>query len=263
MHDLIEGRFWVSRDEKSFLGSGRIELLKHIDQTGSINKAAQVMKMSYKAAWDAVDAMNTLADQPLVERMTGGKGGGGTRLTEYAKEVIAAFDILKEEHEHFLHNLSLRMGNKQGQVRLLERMALRTSARNQLFGKVVKIDKGSLNSRVSLELDGGEVLEAIITSSSIKSLDLTIGIELYALFKSNAVQLSSQFDTESNVSNRFKGVIHRISQGDTHTEIVIKIGGKNTIVSTLKRETFDSAKLEEGSEVVAFCDPDSILLGAL
>ena len=36
--------------------------------------------MSYKAAWDAIDTMNNLAGEPLVERMTGGKGGG-TQLT--------------------------------------------------------------------------------------------------------------------------------------------------------------------------------------
>jgi len=263
MHDLIEGRFWLSRDEKSFLGSGRIELLKHIGQTGSISKAAQAMKMSYKAAWDAVDAINALADQPLVERMTGGKGGGGTRLTEYAKEVIATFDILKEEHDHFLHNLSLRMSNAEGQIRLFERMALRTSARNQLFGKVVKIDKGSLNSKVFLKLDNGEILETTVTTDSIKSLDLTIGIELYALFKSNSVKLSSSLDQKSDATNIFKGIVRRISQGDTHTEVVIEISGQKTIVSTQGRETFDSLKLKEGSEVVAFCNPDAILLGAL
>ena len=54
----IKGNFWIEKDNKSFLGKGRIELLKNIQRYGSISKAAKEMKMSYKAAWDAVDIIN-------------------------------------------------------------------------------------------------------------------------------------------------------------------------------------------------------------
>ena len=52
------------------------------------------MPLSYKAAWDAVDAMNNLADRPLVLRSTGGKNGGGTLLTEHGKKVVALYRAL-------------------------------------------------------------------------------------------------------------------------------------------------------------------------
>ncbi|WP_294893646.1 winged helix-turn-helix domain-containing protein, partial [Sulfuricurvum sp. RIFOXYD12_FULL_44_77] len=84
----IDGRFWLTKEGQSFLGAGRIELLERIDKTGSINAAAKEMKMSYKAAWERINGMNLLADQPLIERLTGGKGGGGTKLTPYARELI-------------------------------------------------------------------------------------------------------------------------------------------------------------------------------
>ncbi len=74
----IDGRFWLTKEGQSFLGAGRIELLEHIDKIGSIHAAAKEMKMSYKAAWERINGMNLLADHPLIERTTGGKGGGGT-----------------------------------------------------------------------------------------------------------------------------------------------------------------------------------------
>ncbi len=63
-----------------------------------IAQAAKRIGMSYKTAWDAVDAMNNLADRPLVVRATGGKGGGGTHLTDYGKQVIAGYRLMEAEH---------------------------------------------------------------------------------------------------------------------------------------------------------------------
>ena len=63
----------------------RIALLQHIAEQGSITRAAKSAGISYKAAWDAIDELNNLAQTPLVERSVGGKGGGGqTSLQAYA-----------------------------------------------------------------------------------------------------------------------------------------------------------------------------------
>jgi len=82
------GRVWLTLDGKNFMGRGRAELLKHIAETGSISKAAKAMKMSYKAAWDAVDAMNTAYGRALVESATGGSRGGGSRITADGLKLI-------------------------------------------------------------------------------------------------------------------------------------------------------------------------------
>lgn len=60
----------------AFLLEKRISLLKAIERTGSISKAAKEVPMSYKAAWDAIDAINNLCPTPVVEKETGGKGEG-------------------------------------------------------------------------------------------------------------------------------------------------------------------------------------------
>ncbi len=102
----LHGRLWLTLDGKNFLGRGRVELLERIRATGSISQAARAMKMSYKAAWDAVDAMGNAWGRPLVASATGGKGGGGTQLTKDAETLIAAFRRWEEEHRRFLESLA-------------------------------------------------------------------------------------------------------------------------------------------------------------
>lgn len=96
-----DGRFWLTLDGKNFLGRGRVELLKRIRETGSISKAAKAMKMSYKAAWDAVDAMNTAWQTPLVD-----SGPAGSRLTEDAERLIAAYLKADARHAAFMAKLA-------------------------------------------------------------------------------------------------------------------------------------------------------------
>ncbi|MCC7059524.1 MAG: winged helix-turn-helix domain-containing protein, partial [Burkholderiaceae bacterium] len=75
----LRGLLWLSAGDHNFGGPGRIALLEAIHSEGSITRAARKVGLSYKAAWDAIDTMNNLAAEPLVTRVTGGKGGGSTR----------------------------------------------------------------------------------------------------------------------------------------------------------------------------------------
>jgi len=82
----VDANLWLNRDNSRFLGADRIDLLEKIDELGSITKAAQAVGISYKTAWDQINTINNLAEKPLVERLTGGKGGGGTSLTAEGKK---------------------------------------------------------------------------------------------------------------------------------------------------------------------------------
>ena len=70
------------------LGPGKARLLEAVGQTGSIAAAARAMDMSYRRAWLLVDAMNNDFVEPLVERSTGGRGGGGAGLTALGVDVL-------------------------------------------------------------------------------------------------------------------------------------------------------------------------------
>lgn len=99
----IGSRIWIGSEEGMFLGEGRIALLELIDTHGSISTAAKEMGMSYKKAWRLVDTMNKNAPKPLVKQQIGGKGGGGTALSDAGKKAIEAYHELKKKHEQFLH----------------------------------------------------------------------------------------------------------------------------------------------------------------
>lgn len=99
-----DGRFWLTLDGRNFLGRGRVELLQRIRESGSISKAARAMKMSYKAAWDAVDAMNASWQSALVE-----SGPVGSRLTEDAERLIEAFQKAESKHAAFMVKLSIEL----------------------------------------------------------------------------------------------------------------------------------------------------------
>ena len=73
----LHGSVWMTVGGENFGGKGRIALLAKIAECGSISQAAKSIKMSYKAAWDAIDTMNNLAGEPLVW-----KDRGLARLTE-------------------------------------------------------------------------------------------------------------------------------------------------------------------------------------
>ena len=96
-----------------FLGDTRIRLLEAIEQHGSISQAAKAVPLSYKAAWDAVDAMNNLSEEPLVLRVAGGKHGGGTQLTDYGRKVVALYRALESEYQAALDRLAASMNDGQ------------------------------------------------------------------------------------------------------------------------------------------------------
>lgn len=97
----IEVRVWIEEADGPFLGIGKIWLLENIQKTGSITNAAKEMKMAYRQAWQLVEEMNQLAESPLVEKLLGGKGGGGARLTEAGEKAIALFYEVEKRIKEF------------------------------------------------------------------------------------------------------------------------------------------------------------------
>lgn len=77
------------------LGPGKIELLNALQETGSISSAARSLNMSYRRAWDLIDTMNQCFKSPLVNTVTGGKGGGGARLTDLGQQVLNQYQSME------------------------------------------------------------------------------------------------------------------------------------------------------------------------
>jgi molybdate transport system regulatory protein len=79
------------------LGPGKVELLKHIQSSGSILKAAKAMNMSYMRAWKLLKTTENCFRHPLVTKSRGGKGGGNARLTEAGEKALALYHKMENE----------------------------------------------------------------------------------------------------------------------------------------------------------------------
>jgi len=98
----VNGSLWLESGGKRFFGPGPVELLEKIAETGSISEAAKAMKMSYKKAWELVNNLNERAENPLVIPRTGGEHGGGSTITEDARELINCHRELRKRFAAFL-----------------------------------------------------------------------------------------------------------------------------------------------------------------
>lgn len=98
----IKSRIWIESEDNVLLGEGRVQLLKAINETGSLSKAAKSINISYKKAWGLLDSINKSAKKPVTINSVGGKGGGGAELTDYGKALVRAFDDINQNCWAFL-----------------------------------------------------------------------------------------------------------------------------------------------------------------
>ena len=78
------------------LGPGKVDLLETIGRAGSISAAGREMGMSYRRAWLLVSALNQMFPQALVVASPGGSHGGGAKLTDYGRDVAAAYRRIEQ-----------------------------------------------------------------------------------------------------------------------------------------------------------------------
>lgn len=79
------------------MGPGKAELIERIDATGSISAAARAMGMSYRRAWQLVEALNAAYKAPVVTTAIGGQKGGGARVTPHGRRLAALFRAMEDK----------------------------------------------------------------------------------------------------------------------------------------------------------------------
>jgi len=252
----------MRRADRTLVGGNRIDLLEAIDRCGSISGAARAVGISYKTAWDAVDAMNNAAEKPLVLRAVGGTGGGGTMLTEEGKETIQLYRVLQGEHQRFIGRLEGRLGDVGRLYSLLRRVAMRISARNVFLGKVKEVRKGAVNTEVTIGLPGGETLCSVITNESVRALGLKPGVEAYAFFKASAVILGKDLhNAKVSARNLLCGKVSRIVHGPVNTEVSVSLEGGAVLTAIVTEESAIRLLLADGDHVCALVKASSVILG--
>lgn len=235
----------------------RIALLQHIAEQGSITRAAKSAGLSYKAAWDAIDELNNLAQKPLVERSVGGRGGGGARLSAEGERVLRLYQRLQA-----LQTQLLETPEESSDLALLSRLMLRTSARNQLHGQVASITPFGRNDMICLTLAGGLSLDAQITHDSTLRLELEIGTDVFALIKASWLELLAPDQAVATGHNGLSGKIEEILDGeDGPSEVRIGLPSNQTLCAVAEPGHLKALKLKVGSEVKVQFAPSYVLIG--
>lgn len=259
----LEGQFWFTHNGQNLAGQARIELLTQIANTGSITQAAKAVGISYKSAWDSVDAMNNAAGSPLVARSAGGKGGGGTQLTAAGQQLVEAFARYQQEHQRFLDRLC-EDSSLEPYLQIMDRLRLRTSARNQLLTRVRQIHPEGLNDRIELELHGSaQSLSALITHSSSERLNLKVGDDVFALVKASWVRLVAADAVTQQADNLLRGEVLQLERGELETEVQIQLPGGTQLTSQLMSSQIDALALAVNDAVQVRIDPEQIILCSL
>ncbi|MFC0401332.1 TOBE domain-containing protein [Paraburkholderia rhizosphaerae] len=260
----LAGSVWFKSGERTLGGASRIALLAAIHETGSITGAAKSVGMSYKAAWDAVDTMNNLAGEPLVARSTGGKGGGGTTLTRRALSLIDTFRAVEREHGKFLERAGAAIEGFAGDWAMIGRIGMKTSARNQLYGKVASVQRGTVNDEVSLALPGGQTIVAVLTHESTETLGLAEGVAAFALVKASWVILlvdDGHTSTQLSARNQLRGTVSAVTRGAVNAQVSVALDATTVVTAVITNESVDKLGLAEGQPVVAAFKASSVILG--
>lgn len=260
----LDGSIWLRAGAQTWGGKNRIDLLLQIDATGSISAAARAVGMSYKGAWDAIDTMNNLAGEPLVLRATGGKGGGGARLTERARRLVATFQALETEHRRVMAHLAQAGLDAAGDLNLMRRIMLKTSARNKLLGTVSAIHPGAVNDEIVLRIAGGHEIVATITHESTAELALAVGAEAIALIKAPSVMIALPGDgLKLSARNQLPATVAAVRPGAVNSEIILDLPGGGTLVAIITQDSAETLKLAPGAAALAVFNASSVILGVV
>jgi len=261
----LVGKLALETEFGPFLGDTRIRLLEAIDRHGSISQAAKAVPLSYKAAWDALDAMNNLAEEPLVVRTTGGKHGGGTVLTDYGRKIIGLFRAMEQEYQDALDRLTERMDEVQsGDMRkfqsMMRRLSMKTSARNQFVGKIVGLREGDVDFEVRIRLEADHEVVAVITRESAETLELAIGKEVFAFVKASSPVLITDPALKITARNQLWGEVVQIHDGPVNSEVTLALSGGKSVTAVVTKNSIENLGLAPGVKACAVFKASSVIL---
>lgn len=238
-------------------------LLQALHDTGSINRAARTVGLSYKGAWLLLESACNLANEPLLETANGGSGGGGTRLTAAALGLLQAWQQLQAEHRDFIRAQEARLAQLPALHGLIRRMSMKTTARNQFAGTVAHVELGPVSAQVGIRLASGQEITATITSSAAQRLKLKKGKEALALIKASAVVLVTDFaGWQLSARNQLEGTVSRIERGAVSSLVVLTLPGGAALTASVTNEGVEALGLKVGTAATAVFKAYSVLVAA-
>ena len=255
---------WVTGDLQlaGILDSRIIELLKAVNQSGSLNQAAKQVGLSYKGAWQIIERANNSSPKTLVTTAIGGTKGGGTVLTDAGQALIHLFEELQNAHQLFLKQLNQNLATNPDTVLLFQRLVVKTSARNQLFGTVISILLGRVSAEITIKLKGNQQIITTISLSDAQELGLTLNSDVLLLLNSSEIMLAT-IDNPKQFSARNYLACHviQIEQDLIYAEVTLLFAGGEMLIATITKQSLHDLDLEKGMRVFAVFKTNAPILG--
>ena len=233
----------------------RMALVEAIGELGSISAAARKVGLSYKAAWDAVQALNNLFEAPLVEAAPGGSRGGTAALTPRGRAALAAFRRVQAEVDGALAKLDGALG-----ADVFWSLGMKTSARNALRGVVARLTPGAVSTEVVVRIAEGLEITAVVTAHSVEELGLEAGVPAIALIKSSFIVLAKGEGLRTSARNQIAGLVTSREDGAVSSEIRLDIGGGKSLAATITVESAEALELNVGEPVTALIKAPHVIL---
>lgn len=170
-------KLWFTENGRTVMGAGRAELLRTIDEEHSLRKASSKLGISYKHAWIMLKKMNEALGEPAIVTVRGGKDQG-TFLTDLGRRLLTEYETNKQ-----LINETIADETS------WENIGFKISARNQLLGRVLEVEKNGLVSKIKIETEPSTIT-SIITGEAVERLNIKPGDRVYAVIKSTEVMVA-------------------------------------------------------------------------
>ena len=98
-------KLWIEKDGEKVFGDGPLDILHRVEKTGSLRQAAEEINMSYSQAWNLMKDLEERLGFDLLRRKVGGEKGGGSEITDKARELMVKFEIFCERADQSLNSL--------------------------------------------------------------------------------------------------------------------------------------------------------------
>lgn len=240
----IKSEIFLNKDDKNFIGKGRIELLENIEIYGSISRAAKNMKMSYKAAWDSIDSINKLSPSALVTKVSGGIGGGGTVITAYAKELIQTYKEIQELNYSYAKLLSNSFNEK------MDLNYQDAPSFTRLEAYINKLDLKKDFYEIEIVLKSKQKLYSINSKEFIQKKDLKINQNINFLIETSSIIIHKDLN-KTSARNILKGLIIKIEDDGMNANLKIDCKEGDIIYAKITSSSCKSLDLKINSLVYA------------
>ena len=245
----------------SGLDARMLALLAAIDQSGSLNKAAKQVGLSYKGAWQMIERANNASPRVLIATATGGSKGGGSQLTPAAKRLLAVFQDLQQQHQSFIQQLNQQLVADPELSFLLKPLAIKTSAGNQLFAQIEQLRIGAVSVELDLRLKSGVMIVANMDQSLFAKIQPQPGDGILILVPAFEIGLYRLAEAHGlSARNILPVTVTRIDQDEVVAEIGVSLGSGDSLFASINAAAVTSMDLQIGDQLYAAFKSNAVIL---